>query len=57
MLENYNDVLTPKNLYEILPVGRNTIYKLLDEKKIFSIRMGKKYLIPKEAVIDYLKIA
>lgn len=55
MLENYPDILTAKQLYEILPVGKNKIYSLLTNGKIKSIHEGNKYLIPKQCVIEYLE--
>lgn len=55
MLENYNDILTVKDLQKILPLGRNNIYKLLATNTIKNIKIGKKILIPKEFLIDYLK--
>lgn len=37
MLEDYKDVLSVNDLYDILPIGRNNIYKLLNSNiiKIF----------------------
>lgn len=55
MLEKYNDVLTVKDLQKILPLGKNTIYRLLATNTIKNIKIGKKILIPKEFLIDYLK--
>lgn len=55
MLENYPDVLTAKQLYDILPIGRNRIYKLLADKKIKHIRMGKKIIILKKDLIEALE--
>lgn len=54
MLEKYDDVLTVKDLQSILPLGKNSIYKLLRTKSIKSVRIGNKILIPKEFVIEYL---
>ena len=34
MLENYPDILTIADLYHILPLGKNTIYKLIADKRI-----------------------
>lgn len=56
MLENYNDVLSVQDLYNILPVGKNSIYKLLNENMIKNIRVGNKILIPKQYLIDFLLI-
>lgn len=55
MLENYPDVLTAKQLYDILPIGRNRIYKLLADRKIKHIRMGKKIIILKKDLIEALE--
>ena len=54
MLDQYGDVLTPTELQEILGVGRNFTYSLLKSGEIPSLRVGKKYRIPKDAVIYYL---
>lgn len=57
MLEEYKDILTTDDLYEILPIGRNAIYNLVKNKELKTIRIGKKILILKESLIDYLKSA
>ena len=54
MLEQYGDVLSVTEVQEILGVGRNFTYALLKSGEIPSIRVGKKYRIPKEAVLHYL---
>ena len=55
MLNNYPDVLTIADLTVILRRGRNTVYQLLQKGEIHSRRVGRKYLIPKKCVIDYLE--
>ena len=54
MFKNYPDVVTPGDLQEMLHIGRNSTYKLLSENQIETIRLGKKYIIPKVNVIKYL---
>jgi len=54
MLENYRDILTVKDLHDILPIGRTAIYKLIREEKIKSIRIGQKILVPKKALIEFI---
>lgn len=54
MLEKCNDVLTVKDLFEILPLGRSKIYELLKNNHIKHLRIGKKIIIPKQSVIDFL---
>lgn len=55
MLENYNEVLTVQELQEILPVGKNAIYNLLKSNTIKHIRVGNKFIIPKQNVINFLQ--
>ena len=55
MLEEYKDVINVKDLCEILNIGKNTTYKLLKNNDIPNRRLGKKYIIPKFGVIEYLK--
>lgn len=54
MLENYNDVLSIKDLYEILPLGKNKVYNLVNDGTIKSIRVGGRIIIPKANVINFL---
>lgn len=51
---NYPDVITIIDLQTMLGIGRNTAYKLLADKSISAIRIGKKYIIPKISVINFL---
>lgn len=53
-LDSYNDVLMPKDIQEILHVGRNTVYSYLANGTIKSIRIGGKYRIPKVYLMDFL---
>lgn len=53
----YPDVVTPDDLQTMLKIGRNSVYDLLKNKLIKSIRVGKKYIIPKVNVIDFIKTA
>ncbi len=54
MLENYNDVLSIKDLYEILPLGKNKVYNLVNDGTIKSIRVGGRIIIPKTNLIRFL---
>ena len=58
MLEQYDDVLTVADLQEILGIGRNMAYSLLQSGAIAGFRIGqKKWRIPKTDVLDFLKNA
>lgn len=55
LFEQYPDVVKVKTLKRMLPqIGKNKIYKLLQDKEIYSKRIGKEYYIPKISVIEYL---
>jgi len=54
MLSEYSDVLNPSDLIKILDIGKNGVYKLLKDSTIHSIKIGKKYKIPKVFLIEYL---
>ena len=54
LLSGYSDILVPEDLQEILHTGRNTVYRLLGEGVIRSLRIGGKYRIPKMYLIQYL---
>lgn len=55
MLENYPDVLEVKDICSILRIGRKTAYQLLNSGAIPHRRIGRKYKIRKNAVIQYLQ--
>ena len=55
MFEKYPDVVEVDQLREMLGgISRKLAYKLLSEKEIHSVRIGRTYKIPKACVIEYL---
>jgi excisionase family DNA binding protein len=56
MFENYPDVVTVKELCRMLQIGKNTAYDLLNNRSLKSIRIGRKFLIPKTYIIAYLHV-
>lgn len=54
MFKNYEDVVKPLQLKEMLGFGINKIYKLLKNQEIHNKRIGNNYIIPKICVIEYL---
>lgn len=57
MFKDYPDVLNVKQLCEILHIGKNSAYELLSSGEIKSRKIGRKYLIPKICVIDFINSA
>lgn len=55
LFENYPDVVKVDTLKKMLPkIGKNKIYRLLQNGEIYSKRIGRDYYIPKVSIIDYL---
>ena len=44
-----------RDLYELLPLGKNQIYSLVKSKGFPSIQVGKKFLIPKKSFENWLE--
>ena len=55
MFQNYSDVVSVDELQSMLGIGRNTAYGLLRSNTINSVRIGRKFIIPKMNIINYLK--
>ena len=53
----YPDVLTVKQLGEILDICEKSVLKLVTENKIRSIQVGRLYRIPKLFLMSYLGMA
>lgn len=47
-------VLTPQDVAAILVVGINTAYRLLRSGKIQSVRVGRQYRVPRNALMQFL---
>lgn len=55
MFKDYPEVLNFKELKSMLnPIGKNKLYGLLKDGKIYSKRIGNNYYIPKKSVIIFL---
>lgn len=57
MLKDCPDVLTVKQVAEVLGICENSVYRLINSKAIGSKRVGRKILVPKVCLIDYLTSA
>ena len=54
MFSKYDDIVSVKDVMEMLHLGRVTVYNMLKSGRIHTLRVGKKYVIPKKSVIDFL---
>ena len=55
LFADYPDVVSPEQVAEMLHLGRNTVYGLLQDGLLKSARIGKKYIIPKQSVIAFVQ--
>ncbi|MDR5000427.1 helix-turn-helix domain-containing protein [Brevibacillus parabrevis] len=54
MFSQYDDIVTVDDLMEMLGIGRNQAYSLLQSGQIKSIKVGRAYRIPKVCVRDFI---
>lgn len=52
---DYPDVVSIEDLTKMLRIGKNKAYELVNTNVIKSIRIGKKHIIPKFRIIDFLQ--
>ena len=55
MYERIPEIMTVKDCQNILKVGKNTLLKLIHSGEIDAFRIGSRWKIPKEAVVEYIK--
>ena len=54
MLEEYPDILNVEEACEVLRMGTNAMYGLLNSGKLKGYRNGRVWKIPKVAVKEYI---
>lgn len=54
IFRDYPDVVTIDDLQSMLHIGRNTAYKLLQDNIIKTLKVGKRYIIPKTSVVNFV---
>ncbi len=55
MFDEYSDMITIDELCEMLRIGRNKAYELLRSGKVGGFHDGRLWMIPKEAVVQYIR--
>jgi len=54
LFDSYNDILSVEDVKEILGIGRNKVYELIETKQLYAIRPGQAYRISKLSLIEYV---
>ena len=52
--ENETKLLSPSEACSYLNIGRNTMYKLLQNGDISAFRIGNRWKIPKSSIIKFI---
>ena len=55
MFRNEPDVLTVPEAAKLLRIGKNQAYELVKNGSLGAIRLGKKIIIPKPALVDFCR--
>jgi excisionase family DNA binding protein len=55
MFAEYDDLIDIETLMDMLCIGRNKAYELVNSKEIAACKVGKSWKIPKKNVIDFLE--
>ena len=55
MFDDNEDVLTVDESCELLRIGHNQIYKLLNSGKLKGYKCGRVWKIPKESLIKFIR--
>lgn len=54
MLNQYNDIMSVPDVAEVLSIGKNRVYELLENNTIKGFRIGRVWKIPKAAIQEYI---
>ena len=56
MFEEYGDMLSIDDVMEMLGIGRNSVYELLNIGELEGFRIKGKWKITKRAVVEYITV-
>lgn len=49
------EIVSIEEFMELLHIGKNTAYKLLDSGAVKAFKIGNKWKIPKAEILDYIR--
>ena len=56
VFKEYPDVLDAKQVSKILHVSTKTVYRLIRDGSLSSLKVGREFRVPKVAVMRYVKV-
>ena len=54
IFSEYSDIVTVDEVMKMLRLGKNTVYKLLKDDETMNVKVGARYVIPKQSVIEFV---
>lgn len=54
MFDNYPDIVTVEDVMVMIGIGKSSVYALLRSNQIRHVRVGRKYIIPKQSIMDFV---
>lgn len=54
LTDDFQEILTVDDVMQMLYIGRNTVYNLLNSGKLKGFRIGRTWKIPKDCLTDYI---
>ena len=54
MFTDYGEIFTAQEIMEILFVGKNTVYELLNSGELKGFRIGKTWRVTKESLENFI---
>lgn len=54
MFAEYGDIVTVDEVMKMLHIGRTAVYSLLQDGSIRTVKVGRKYIIPKQSVTNFV---
>lgn len=54
MLSNTKEILTLKELRELLHIGKNTALRLVQSGEIEAFRVGNQWRVPRNSIVKYI---
>lgn len=54
MFKEYPDIMTVPQVAQALGIGTNTAYRLVKDRVIGSKHIGRKIIVPKACLVDYV---
>ena len=54
MFSTYPDIVSVEQMAEMLNIGKSSAYALLQSSQVRHVRVGKKYIIPKQSIVDFI---